>query len=251
MSKLSFNIPDYLSLKAYRKVTHLEHLTQLEKAVVTLSALTDMPEETIRDLDRTTLAKIYDDVSSRLIEVNPEFYPVFELNGVLYGYSSMSAMRLGEYVDLERLADQPKEYLQEIMAILYRPILKHRFNSFEYNFKQSFKVVTGEAENLFKYYTLEKYKNSERQERAELLSEMPVSFALGALAFFLQVGGVHSYASGIYSRDSNSSNKEKERQIKKMIKRTLLDNIGGGLQLFTTSRLHPSLTSQEIKLSRI
>jgi len=249
MSKITLNIPDYLSLKAYRKVSQLDHLSDLEKAIVTLGALTDLPIETIRELQREDLSRIYEDVSSRLIQANPEFYPVFELNGVLYGYSNISVMKLGEYVDLERLTKTPLETLEEVMAVLYRPILKHRFNSIEYNFKQSFKVVSGSVESLSKYYTLEKYDNNTREERAEILSEMPISFALGALSFFLQVGSVLSYASKVYSLSSNSQ--QAEKKVKRMITATLLDNIGGGLQLFTTSRRLPSLTSQEIKLSRI
>ena len=251
MSKIKFTIPDYLSLGNYKKLSQLEHLTDLEKTIASLTILTDLPEETIRELQPSDLSSIHGDVVGKAIELNSEFYPVFELEGVMYGFADITKMTLGEYVDLDRLVKEPINNLSEIMAILYRPILKHRFNSFEYAFKQSFKVKLGEAENIFKYYTIEKYDSDVRAEKALLLDKIPASFALGALSFFLQV------ASALYLGSMTSSitdPKEKKKamiETKKTIKKTLLDNIGGGLQLFITSRQLPSLQSQEIKLLQI
>ncbi len=195
MSKISLTIPDYLSLGNYAKLTRLEHLSDLEKTIASLMILTDLPEETIRELSRTDLAKIHTDVVEHTMNITSEFYPVFEMDGVMYGYADMSSMSLGTYVDLERLIKDPITNLSEIMAILYRPILKHRFNSLQYVFKQSFKVKIGEVENIFKYFTLEKYNNKTREERAELMEKIPASFALGALSFFLQTGSAHSIGS--------------------------------------------------------
>jgi len=251
MSKIKFTIPDYLSLGNYKKLSLLEHLTDLEKTIASLTILTDLSEETIRELQPSDLSSIHGDVVDKAIEFNSEFYPVFELEGVMYGFADITKMTLGEYVDLDMLVKEPINNLSEIMAILYRPILKHRFKSFEYSFKQSFKVKLGEAENIFKYYTLEKYDSDVRAEKALLLDKMPASFALGALSFFLQIASALYLGSLTSSITDPKERKKAMVETKKTIKKTLLDNIGGGLQLFITSRQLPSLKSQEIKLLQI
>jgi hypothetical protein len=251
MSKITFTIPDYLSLGNYKKLTQLDHLSDLEKTVASLTILTDLPEEKIREMQSKDLARIHSDVIERTMDVISEFYPVFEMDGVTYGFADISSMTLGEYVDLDRLVKEPVMNLSEIMAILYRPILKHRFNSFQYAFKQSFKVKLGEAENIFKYYTLEKYDNKIREERAVIMDQIPASFALGALSFFLQIGSALLIGSMTSFPEDKKQKKAVMKETKEVIKKTLSDNIGGGLQLFITSRQLPSLQSQEIKLSQI
>jgi len=251
MSKIKFTIPDYLSLGNYKKLSQLDHLPDLEKTIASLTILCDLPEKTIRELQPVDLASIHGDVVGRAIELNSEFYPVFELEGVMYGFADITKMTLGEYVDLDRLVKEPIANASEIMAILYRPILKHRFNSFEYAFKQSFKVKLGEAENIFKYYTIEKYDSDVRAEKALLIDKIPASFALGALSFFLQVASALYLGSMTSSTTDPKEKKKAMTETKKIIKKTLLDNIGGGLQLFITSRQLPSLQSQEIKLLQI
>ncbi len=221
----------------------------MEKTIASLTILTDLPEETIRELQEADLARIHTDVIERTMDLTPEFYPVFEMDGQLYGFADISSLSLGTYADLDRLTKDTQANVAEIMAILYRPILKHRFNSFEYAFKQSFKVKLGEAENIFKYYTLEKYDNKLREERAEVMEKIPASFALGALSFFLQVRSAHLIGSQIYLQQEDKKIVKKE--VKEKIKAILSDSIGGGLQLFITSRQLPSLTSQEIKLLQI
>lgn len=251
MSKLIFNIPDYLSLKSYKQVASMDHLSDTEKRIKVLGILTDLEEEKVRELRSHDLAAIYTQVLEKTIELIPEFYPIIEIEGQLYGYVPFNKLSLGENADLERLTKDPQANIEEIIAILYRPILKHRFNSIKWKFKHSFKLAIGEAENLFEYYDVEKYDNKTRKERAEYLAPyFPASFALGALSFFLQVGNILTIASPISSLTLKEQKKAKKETVK-MIKETLSQNIGGGLQLFITSRLHPSLTLQGIKLSQI
>jgi hypothetical protein len=156
-------------------------------------------------------------------------------------------MTLGEYVDLERLAKAPNDNLEEIMAILYRPITKHSFNGVKWNFIKTFKVGFGKVENLFKYYTIEKYNSSKNAEQADLMATIPVSFALGALAFFLAVAS-NSLLSIQASSLSNKAEKKKRMEI---IKKLTSVPIGDGLLQFITYQKLPSLQSQEIRVSQI
>jgi hypothetical protein len=189
-----------------------------------------------------SLKKVYSTILENITDVQPQFYPVFELDDQLYGFTPISKLTLGEYVDLERLAKQPQDNIEEIMAILYRPITKDRFSGIKWAFKNKHKVAIGDAENLFKYYELEKYNSSERKTNAEKLSVLPASMALGALSFFL----VLANSSLIGMNLSSLNNSQQMKTVKEMNKQMASMNIGDGLRLFLTSQKHPSLTSQGI-----
>ena len=241
--EIKLNIPDYLSVKQWKTFTSMEHLSDSEKMVKMISLLSDNEETEIKKWALTSLKEVYEKVLNTITDVQPQFYPVFELDGKLYGYSSMSKMTLGEYVDLERLASKPQENIEEIMAILYRPIKKHKFNGIKWAFKNAYKVGLGDAENLFKYYELEEYDSSERLSNAEKLSALPATMALGALSFFL----VLANSSLIGSSLSSQPPKQQMEVMKKLTSKIASMNIGDGLQQFITSLQHPSFQSPEIK----
>jgi hypothetical protein len=150
-------------------------------------------------------------------------------------------MTTGEYIDLERLCKQPQENLEEIMAILYRPIVKNRFKGIKWAFKSTYKVALGEAENLFKYYEVEDYDNSKREENSQTLSNIPASIGLGALSFFLVLGTYYSVSSSL----SSLPPQQQMTEIKKMNQELDTLNIGGGLLRFITSLEHPFYQSVE------
>ena len=246
--ELKLTIPDYLSIKDYKQVTALDHLSDLEKMVSTVSILSNLSEDKLRELQSTDLSNVFMEVTNRLIDVNPEYYPIIEIDGKMYGYQNISKMTLGEYIDLEGLVKEPVKNLEQIMAILYRPVLKHSFKSIKWAVKMGFKLGTGEVDDLSKYYELEKYDSSKRQDNAQVMKNLPVSYALGALSFFLQVGSLLLAGSKPYSL--TKTKKQKKEMLKRM-STALSTNIGDGLRLFITSQVHPSLQSQEIKLSQI
>ena len=236
------NIPQYLSVKQWRHFNSLEHLTDSEKMITMISLLSEHTEDEVRSWELPAIKGTYSKVLDVLSDIEPQFYPVFELDGVLYGYSSMQKMTLGEYVDLERLAKNPSENIEEIMAILYRPITKHKFGGIKWAFRNTFKVTLGKAENLFKYYELEKYDSSERVANAEKLSVLPASICLGALSFFL----VLVSSSLISSSLSSLPQDQQMTSLKEMNKEMTSISIGDGLRQFITSLQHPSFQSQAI-----
>ena len=243
--EIQLNIPDYLSVKQWKSFLSLEHLSDTEKMITMIHLLSGKEVDEVKTWTPMSIKSVYAKVLETITDIEPSFYPVFELDGQKYGFSSMANMTLGEYVDLERLAKQPQDNLEQIMAILYRPITKHRFGGIKWAFKNKFKVGLGEAENLFKYYTLEEYDSSKRAEQADKLSVLPASMALGALSFFLVVGTSFSLASNL----SSLPPKEQMMEVKKMNKQMASMNIGDGLLQFITSQVHPSYQSQEIKAS--
>ena len=242
---IKLEIPKYLSVKQWKQFNSLEHLSDSEKMVHMISVLSDKTKDEVREWTPSSLTKVYSTILENITDLQPQFYPVFELDGELYGFTPVSKLTLGEYVDLERLAKQPQDNLEEIMAILYRPITKHRFNGIKWAFKNTIKVKMGDAENLFKYYEVEKYDSSKRNEQAEKLSMLPATMGLGALTFFLVLASTHSLGSNL----SSLPPKEQMKEMKKMTSKMGSMNIGDGLQQFITSLKHPSFQSLEIQVS--
>lgn len=244
MSRLEINVADYLSIKDFQQATNLEHLGEMDKIVESLVLLTDKPREEITQWKPSQLSGVYEKVSEALMDVEPSFFPIVEVNGVKYGYNSITNMTLAEYVDLDNLLKDTQENLAQIMAIFYRPITKHKFHSLKWSAKLGYKKVDGLAEELFKQYEVEAYDSSTRGDRAAELEMLPISFCLGAISFFLALAG-NSLT------DMNlSSTLPKQKVMERMKKQiqTTSPNIGRGLAQFIISLQHPSYPSMEIKV---
>ena len=128
--KFEITIPDYLSIGQYKEMQMYDHLSEVDRMIKILSIVSDKTENEIREIPANNVVQIYSDIITNLLDIKPAFYPIFELNGVRYGFKSIAKMTLGEYVDLEMLAKKPNENIEEILAILYRPIVKDKFNTF-------------------------------------------------------------------------------------------------------------------------
>ena len=239
--KVQINIPEYLSISDWKYFTSLEHLDDSEKMITLISKMGGVDIEEVRKYTPIALQQVYSTLLSSFEDLQPQFHPIFELDNVLYGFKSITSMTTGEYIDLERLCKQPQENLEEIMAILYRPIVKNRFKGIKWAFKSTYKVALGEAENLFKYYEVEDYDNSKREENAQTLSNIPASIGLGALSFFLVLGTYYSVSSSL----SSLPPQQQMTEIKKMNEELRLLNIGDGLLRFIISLEHPSYQSEE------
>ncbi len=239
--KVEINIPEYLSISDWKYFNSLEHLDDSEKMITLISKMGGVDIEEVRKYTPIALQQVYPTLLSSFEDLQPQFHPIFELDNVLYGFKSITSMTTGEYIDLERLCKQPQENLEEIMAILYRPIVKNRFKGIKWAFKSTYKVALGEAENLFKYYEVEDYDNSKREENAQTLSNIPASIGLGALSFFLVLGTYYSVSSSL----SSLPPQQQMTEIKKMNQELDTLNIGGGLLRFITSLEHPFYQSVE------
>jgi len=239
--KVQINIPEYLSISDWKYFNSLEHLDDSEKMITLISKMGGVDIEEVKKYTPIALQQVYSTLLSSFEDLQPQFHPIFELDNVLYGFKSITSMTTGEYIDLERLCKQPQENLEEIMAILYRPIVKNRFKGIKWAFKSTYKVALGEAENLFKYYEVEDYDNSKREENSQTLSNIPASIGLGALSFFLVLGTYYSVSSSL----SSLPPKQQMTEIKKMNKELDTLNIGGGLLRFITSLQHPFYQSVE------
>jgi hypothetical protein len=243
--KVQLNIPEYLSIKDWKYFNSLEHLSDSEKMISLIAEMGGKPIDEVKEYTLPALQQVYKTLLSSFEDLTPQFYPIFDLDGVKYGFKSLTSMTTGEYIDLERLAKNPVDNLEQIMAILYRPITKNKFSGIKWAFKSTYKVALGEAENLFKYYEVEKYDNSKREEYATKLSNVPASIGLGALSFFLVVGAYYSASSSL----SSLPPKQQMAEVTKMNKEMALMNIGDGLLRCITLLQHPFYQSVEKKVS--
>ena len=239
--ELKFNLPDYLSIKDWKYFQSLEMENDNEKMLNFISYATDIPEDIIMSLRPMDLAQVYSTLLDKLGQVESSYYPVIEINGQLYGYSSMSKMTFGEYIDLQKLTKNPTMNLEEIMALLYRPIKKHSFKGITWAVKSQYKIGTGNVENLFQYYELEKYDSNKRTEQAEIMKQLPVAFALGALSFFLVLTNTLLVSTNL----SLNPKIKKEMETIKTLSKVGSIAIGDGLLQFITSQRHPSFQLQE------
>jgi hypothetical protein len=237
--EIKINIPEYLTVNQFQKINNLEHLSELEKIIQVIHILTKLDIEVISNWKPEQLKNINGILFDKLDLNNTTFYPIVEFNEVKYGFNPISKLTLGEYIDLERLCKNPVENLKLIMAILYRPITKDKTKSFKYSIKNGIKIAQGKADNLFNYYSVEKYNSNETKSNAEIFGGFPVSMALGALSFFLLIGSKSL---------SNMKEFSNQKMLKKMTEyhmNQLLTNIGDGFQQYIFYRNHPSLKSQE------
>ena len=246
--KLEVKYPDYLSIKDWKYFSSLEGQTDASKMINFISYITDTSEDELKELQPQDIKDTYAMILQHLGDVDARFFPVIEIEKTLYGFASISKMTLGEYMDLERLAKESTKNLEEIMAILYRPIKKHSFKGIRWAFNKTFKTGIGKVENLFKYYTLEKYDSTKRPEQADVMAGIPVSFALGCLSFFLVLASSSLLSIQAYSI---AKNKQEKKMMMDKIKETLTVPIGDGLLQYISYQKHPSLQSQEIRVSQI
>jgi len=242
--KVAITIPDYLNVGKYQQLQNLEHLTELRRLIVTISILTDISEEEINTWDPMDISKIYNDVI-KCMDAKETFYPIFENEDILYGYANLNEMKLGEFTDLERLCEKPNENLHEIVSILYRPIKKHKFKDFTWNVAHKYRVNIRKMDNIFKHYTLNKYDSGERIVSGETFGkQLPLAFALGALAFFL--GTAAGYLNT--TKVSSSLLEEIENQKTDLMSLKALVSIGDGLRQFILSPRQIFSLSQEKKV---
>lgn len=229
--EIKIEIPPYLTIGDYKRLKEFEGDDQFQKLIHVICSLTDQPEKEVREWDARSLIK----VGKLLMEkANPqqEYHPLIEWDGQLYGYRSITKFTLGEYADLESLAKDPTNNLDQIAALLYRPVKKHRFDSLSFAVKQTIRVVNNNIANVFDYYDVEDYDVEERIFNARMMKDFPVHLILGAMAFFLNSAS-QSFHNTLFSQ--NHLTKEQMEALNNKTLRSLLQSTGGGSPLSTSS----------------
>lgn len=224
---IQITIPDDFTIDHYLKLGQLEHLREVEKIVRVISSVSGYTEDEIKKWDIKSINRIYGDIKHIFDTIEPVFLPVFEWKGIKYGLQPISKMQGGEYIDLEKRLE--KGNLLEVMSIIYRPIVEHKFDSNWWKIKKQIKYAVGKSDDLFKYYKVEDYDTEKREWRLDIFKDLPVSLALGAYNFFLLVG-VQLLNNTLQSSEEV---KEQEKIVMKAAMENLFKNIGDGFSLST------------------
>ncbi len=239
--KYNIEIPEYLSIDRFQKLQNLEHLSDLGKMIRTIHVFTDIPEEEIKTWAISDLGKVGKDFSER-VDATAKFYPMWEHKGTNYGYVDISTMSMGEFIDLETLCKEPNKNLHEIMAVLYRPVVNHRFDKLKFKAKHNVQLMQNKVDNVFKWYTVKEYNNDERYVDAEVMKDLPAGFALGALNFFLSTANLH-WINSLSSLKTVKTDKMREILTRQTLE--ALTHIGDGLRHYIRSPKQTYSISQE------
>jgi len=228
--KVKITIPEYLSVDNFKRLQNLEHLTDLNKLVETIHVFTNIDKEEIIKWSPKDMGIIANDLTSAM-DYKEIFYPIIQINDVNYGYADISQMTLGEFIDLERLCKEPVNNLAEIMTVLYRPIVKHKFNKMSWKTLHGVRLFTEKLDNVFKWYDIKDYNSKDRETNAEIMKQLPVQFAQGAMGFFL---GLVNLSLANMNPYLDKKNKTQKRGNVTLTRKTLetLTSIGDGLRQY-------------------
>ena len=222
-------MPEYLSIEIYQQLQNLEHLSELGKLIEAIHVFTGIDRDELKTWDIADLGRVAKDYSA--IDTQEQFYPLMKLNDKTYGYADISTMSLGEFIDLENLCKKPNENLHEIMAVLYREVKSHKFDNFIWNVKHNVQINRKKVDNVFKWYKIREYNSEDRVVDSNVMKELPVSLALGALSFFLSTASLH-YLNSINSSERPVAERAMMNQAKKTTMEALT-HIGDGLRRYT------------------
>lgn len=242
---ITFDLPPYLTVGQYQKMNSYKGDSQFKKLITLVSAVTKYDEDEVGTWDLDSLRTIASKFQE-LSDPDNEFHSLIEWNGQLYGYAHMDKATLGEMADLETLAKDMEVNLHKIGALLYRPVTEHNFDSLSYAVKQKLKMVNNNVENVFDWYTVEKYDNKKRKKREEGFKDFPIHILLGAIGFFLVT--VNLYLTTTLSSQQSIS-KTKQKLTMDTLLSSLSQSIGAGGGLSTTSLSPEYLRLQETRKS--
>ncbi len=129
---------------------------------------------------------------------------IFGDENVEYGFiPNLDKMSFGEFIDLDTYVND-WDKMNRAMAVLYRPVLM----------------------DLRGTYNIQEYKGSDAY--AEVMKDMPLNIALGAINFLLRLGNKLVLHTTDYSLE------RLEKETKKLSKQTSEEN-GDGIKAFTLS----------------
>jgi len=244
--KITLTIPDYFTVRQYQLFETFSSLDPLDQMIATIALLTEHTEDEVLSWPLPAISQAYPEVRRIISDTKPEFYPVIEWQGTLYGYRSLQKMTLKEYIDLEGLLKDARKNFTEILAILFRPVTENKLNTSAFMWNTVYKAYKGDQENIFNYYDIEEYDNRTRAINAGKFNSFPISVALGALSFFLLAGSQSLKSSETSFQIMNEWMNEVKKTTKRQKTRERLLNTTVGYILSTTLQNPPSYPSQEI-----
>jgi hypothetical protein len=125
--KLISNWSD-VTLEKWLKLIEVETGSKTNEALETITALSDIPKQLVRELGIQDVAVIMSKIAELQVEQDSSLKSIIEVEGKEYGFHPrLDDITLGEYADLETFIKNGIENsMPEVMAILYRPIVEKK-----------------------------------------------------------------------------------------------------------------------------
>tara|TARA_R110002050_G_scaffold68480_2_gene148532 strand:+ start:92 stop:736 length:645 start_codon:yes stop_codon:yes gene_type:complete len=157
-----------VTLDKWVKLISKKEQSKSTEALETISLLSDIPKDLIKELAIEDVALIMKKISSLQEKEGTELKKIIKVNDVEYGFHpNLEEITLGEYADIETyLKNGVEKNLPKLMSVLYRPV----------------------TEKDGKNYSIEAYGISDSRMRAEKFKKMKASEVNSALVFFWTLG---------------------------------------------------------------
>jgi hypothetical protein len=177
---MKITIADYISIKNYNTLRNKLNVEDIELLKESILLFSNVEEQELNKWSDTTIASVGNKIYNNFTEQESNiFYPLLEIDSQVYGYITLENMTLGEFIDLDILCQNNAFKIEEIMAILYRPI-QETIKQPKYNKKWGIKFITNPIE-----YTATPYTTKVRKTNTSVMEELPINFAKTALNIFL------------------------------------------------------------------
>ena len=153
-----------VTLEKWLKLVEVDTESKSKEALETITALSDMPKQLVKELGIQDEAVIMSRIAELQAEEDNNLKRIIEVEGKEYGFHpDLDRITLGEYADVETMIKNGiEDNMPEVMAILYRPV--------------SMKGKNG-------VYTIEAYDGN-ISIRAEEMKKMSAEQVQSALRFF-------------------------------------------------------------------
>jgi hypothetical protein len=158
-----------ITLRKFYVLQELIRLESPDSEFKVAELVTGAPVEMLKKLKYQDWVLIWINVQKTIQSINTTtnlIQPTIKFQDVEYALPKVDEMTAGEFIDLDIIFASPnsEKKLNEIAAILYRPIKERRGN----------------------YLILEAYDSSEAQARAEIFQDLSMSAIRSANSFFTQ-----------------------------------------------------------------
>tara|TARA_R110002020_G_scaffold252809_1_gene466627 strand:+ start:112 stop:753 length:642 start_codon:yes stop_codon:yes gene_type:complete len=156
-----------VSLESWVKLIEVETESKSKEALETITALSDIPKQLVKELGIQDVAVILSKIADIQVKEKGALKRIIEVEGKEYGFMpDLSSITLGEYADIETMIKEGVENnMPQLMAILYRPITEKKNG----------------------VYTIEAYDGN-ISIRAEEMKKMSAGQVQSALVFFWTLG---------------------------------------------------------------
>ena len=237
-----------ITLKSYYELQNILINPEKGSEYKIVSLITDCPVEQLLQLKYKDWLMIWEETQIQVTKIKgntQSINPIIEFKGVKYGLPNIDEMTVGEFADLDIIlnSENAERRLEEIAAVVYRPVIKQKGNQLE----------------------LAPYDTEGFKERRELFLDLPITAIRSANSFFLQYANL-SLKSTLESLVNTPEMKMLPEKDQELLQSLVQVDLGGELsiawlekilfdfQKLRSYRLDPVLTGlpgKKTKLQRL